>query len=54
VIGPATVLHSGWGWSTLQVDPVERFIFIGFAQDTKDFDPVVQVKPVSIAFSGIQ
>jgi CubicO group peptidase (beta-lactamase class C family) len=54
VIGPATVVHGGWGWSTLYVDPVERFVYVAFAQDVSDFDPVVQVHPVNIAFSGIR
>ncbi len=54
VVGPATVLHSGWGWSALYLDPATRFVYVAFVQDAHEFDPAVQVKPVTIAFSGIQ
>jgi CubicO group peptidase (beta-lactamase class C family) len=52
--GPATFLHAGWGWCSLIVDPVERFVFVAFLQDARDFDPDLQVKPPAIAFSGLR
>jgi CubicO group peptidase (beta-lactamase class C family) len=54
IAGPATYCHEGWGWSTLYVDPVEQFVYAHFIPDGRDFDPDVQVKPRTIAFSGIR
>jgi CubicO group peptidase (beta-lactamase class C family) len=52
-VGPATYCHEGYGWCSLFVDPVEQFVYAQFVPDEKDFDPDIQVKPRTIAFSGI-
>ncbi len=52
-VGPATYNHEGWGWCSLFIDPVEDFVFISFAADSGDWDPVVMVNPRTIAFSGL-
>ncbi|MBN1412906.1 MAG: serine hydrolase [Spirochaetales bacterium] len=52
-VGPATYNHEGWGWCSLFVDPLEKFIYISFVADPNDWDPEVMVKPRTIAFAGI-
>jgi CubicO group peptidase (beta-lactamase class C family) len=52
-VGPATFNHEGWGWCSLYVDPVERFIFASFVPDPEDWNPQLVVAPRTIAFSGI-
>jgi CubicO group peptidase (beta-lactamase class C family) len=45
--------HEGWGWSALYVDPEEDFIYVSYSVDDHDWSPDVQVKPRTIAWSGI-
>ena len=52
-VGPATFNHEGWGWCSLFVDPVERFIFVSMLNDAKEWSPDLMVKPRTMAFSGI-
>lgn len=52
-VGPATYCHEGYGWCALYVDPVEQFVYAQFVPDDHEFDPDIQVKPRTIAFSGI-
>ncbi len=52
-VGPATYNHDGWGWCALFVDPVERFIYVCFVADARDWNPDLVVSPRTIAFSGI-
>ena len=53
-VGPETFNHEGWGWCSLFVDPVERFIFTSFVPSAKPWDPELMVEPRTIAFSGIR
>ncbi len=52
-VGPFTYNHEGWGWCSLFIDPVEKFIFISFVPDAHDWDPEIMVKPRATAFAGI-
>lgn len=52
-VGPETYNHEGWGWCSLFVDPVERFVFASFVVDPTEWEPDVMVKPRTIAFSGL-
>lgn len=52
-VGPATYNHEGWGWCSMFIDPVENFTYISFAADPNGWNPDVQVKPRTIAFSGL-
>lgn len=51
--GPETFNHEGWGWSSLFIDPVERFVFAAFLADSEAWDPDLMVKPRTIAFAGL-
>jgi CubicO group peptidase (beta-lactamase class C family) len=53
-VGPATYNHEGWGWCSLFVDPVEKFVFVSMVNDDKEWSPDAMVKPRTIAFSGIE
>lgn len=53
IVGPDTYCHEGFGWTALFLDPVEQFLYAHFIPDGREFDPDVQVKPRTIAFSGI-
>jgi CubicO group peptidase (beta-lactamase class C family) len=52
-VGPATYNHEGWGWCSLFVDPVERFVFVSMLNDANEWSPDVMVKPRTMAFAGI-
>ena len=52
-VGPDTVNHEGWGWCSLFVDPVERFIFVSFIASPTGWNPDLMVSPRTIAFAGI-
>jgi CubicO group peptidase (beta-lactamase class C family) len=53
-VAPETYSHEGLGWSSLFIEPNEKFIYISFVADEKGWDPEVMVKPRVMAWSGIQ
>jgi CubicO group peptidase (beta-lactamase class C family) len=52
-VSPSCYNHEGWGWCSLYIDPEEDFIYISFIADDNEWSPDVQVKPRTIAWSGI-
>ncbi len=53
-VSPETYNHEGWGWCSLFIEPVERFIYISMAATHTEWNPDVMVKPRTIAWSGIE
>jgi len=52
-VSPDCYNHEGWGWCALYNDPEEQFTYVSFVADDRDWNPDFQVKPRTIAFSGI-
>jgi CubicO group peptidase (beta-lactamase class C family) len=52
-VSPSCYNHEGWGWCALYNDPEEQFTYVSFVADYNDWNPDLQVKPRTIAFSGI-
>lgn len=52
-VSPGCYNHEGWGWCALYNDPEEQFTYVSFIADDKDWNPDLQVKPRTIAWSGI-